>query len=155
MGKVISGARALVRIGGKLIGIFTNVSYGVAFAAEPSYILGRFSANDIDYTAAEVINISASGWRVYGLPATGSAESGAPGMPRLQDLLTADYVSFEVYDRQNRDGKPIMKVERCRCVNADGSFTARQLSEMSLKFMGLKLDDELEVSNETDGAASF
>lgn len=155
MGKVVSGARALVRINNKLIGIFTNVSYGVAFTAEASYILGRFSANDIDYTAAEVINIGASGWRVYGKAATASPESGAPGMPRLQDLLTADYVTFEVYDRQNRDGKPIMKVGQCRCVNADGGFTARQLSEMSLKFMGIKMDDEVNTSDESEGAASF
>ncbi len=146
-GKVITGARAKVYLtqnGVKsLVGIFTNVSYGVTYDAQPAFILGRFSAAEIDYTAAEVIQISASGWRVYGRAPTVAAANGGPGMPKLQDLLHAEYSEFEIFDRgQDASAKPAMKVVGVRHLGADGGFTARQLSEMSLKFMGLRLSDE-------------
>jgi hypothetical protein len=68
--KTMNGARAKLGIYDpstgqtRYIGIFQNVSYGLTFQAEPVYILGKFAAAEIDYTSQDVVQITASGWRV-------------------------------------------------------------------------------------------
>lgn len=152
--KVMHGARAVVRIGQgdnlQIVGIFNNVSYGLAFDAQPSFILGRFSAADIDYTAQEVVNITASGWRVYG---AGPHE--APRVPHLQDLLAHEYLTFEIHDRQNPNGKPLMQVTQVRPTGYSGTIAARALSEVTINFVGILVNDESEDNGEPAGATQL
>jgi hypothetical protein len=141
--KVVHGARAKVYIDSKLVGIFTNVSYGLTYDAQPSFILGRYNPADIDYTAQEAVNISATGWRVYNRGPHVSPAQGGPGVPKLADLLNANYMMFEIYDRaQGKPSKPLMKVTKVRCLGYSGAQTARQLSEVQFNYVGCAIDAE-------------
>lgn len=139
VGKVMNGARALVYAikDGRptLVGIFNGVNYNLTYDAQASFILGRFAAADIDYTAAEVINFSASGWRVIG-----AGPHTAPGVPLLQQLLTYDYMSFTVIDRGTKQA--IATIKKVRPLGYSTGQQSRQQSEVQLNFMGIYLEDE-------------
>jgi hypothetical protein len=142
------GARAQVIINGKTVGIFTNVSYGMTLDVQPAFVLGRFSPVELAYTAAEPIGISASGWRVVD---HGPFQDTA--MPRLQDLLVAEDMTFSIYDRQT--DKNIMTVVGVKHSGFNTSVAPRALEEMSLNFVGLKLSDEYAENEEAKGASDL
>jgi hypothetical protein len=146
--KIMHGARAQVSIDGKVVGIFTNVSYGSTYDVQPAYILGRFSPAEITYTAAEPIGISASGWRVIDQGPYDSSK-----MPLLQDLLVAEDMTFAIFDRQS--GKNIMVVTGVKHTGFNTSVAPRALEEMSLNFVGLLLSDENNKNNEAQDASSL
>lgn len=148
--KIMHGARAQVILNGKVIGVFTNVSYGMAYDIQPAFVLGRFSAAELAYTAAEPIGISASGWRVV---EHGPFTEAGGSMPKLQDLLTAEDMTFSLYDRQT--DQLIMTVVGVRHAGFNTSVAPRALEEMSLNFMGLRLSDETAENNEAPGASDL
>lgn len=140
--KVMSGARA--KFGfvdpatGKtsFIGIFNNVSYGLTYDAQPVYILGRYSPAEIDYTAQEPVNITASGWRVIN---HGAHTAGK--VPALADLLRHEYLTLAVFDRQNPD-KAIAKFCNVRPTGYSTTISARSLEEVTVTFIAITVDDE-------------
>jgi len=145
------GARAIVSIRGKKVGIFTNVSYGMQYDIQPAFILGRFSPAELTYTAAEPISISATGWRVFD---NGPFADAGGNMPKLQDLLTAEDMEFAISDRQT--DKNIVTVTGVRHQGFQTSIAPRALEEMTLNFMGLVLRDETNTDNaENQSSASL
>lgn len=144
--KVMSGARAKFGIvdpatgQARYIGIFNNVSYGLTYDAQPAYILGRYSPAEIEYTAQEPVNISASGWRVINHGAHAEAK-----VPKLEELLTHEYLILTIVDRQN----PNINIATFRNVRPTGystTISARNLEEVTVTFVGIYVDDE-SVSN--------
>lgn len=144
--KVMSGARAKVGIHDpqtgetRIIGLFHNVSYGVTYEVQPAFILGRYSAAEIDYTSVDVVNISCSGWRVVG---AGWHKEGR--LPRVQDLLLHEYLELVCIDRQAEalgTTPRIAKIRNVRPTSGSGGFSARQLSESTHTYVGLLVDDE-------------
>jgi len=135
--KVVSGARCRVFIGDNTtpIGIFNSISYGLTYDAAPVFILGRFSAAEIDYTAQEVVGITCSGWRVldHGPHADGA-------VPHLQDLLNVDYLTMHVDDRLT--GKTIASFVNVRATGYTTTISARQLEEVTVNFVGILVSDE-------------
>lgn len=157
--KVMSGARAKVGVYDattgqtQIIGIFSNVSYGVTYDVQPAFILGRYTAAEIDYTAADIVQITASGWRVIG---HGWHKEGR--LPRVQDLLLHEYIELAVIDRQTEalGGEPrIAKIRNVRPTSGSGGFSARQLSESTHTFVGLLVDDEDTTNAEHPTAADL
>lgn len=157
--KVMSGARAKVGFYDpttgetKIVGLFSNVSYGVTYDVQPAYILGSFSAVEIDYTAVEIVTITCSGFRVVG---HGWHKEGR--LPRVQDLLLHEYLEMTVIDRQQEalGGEPrIAKIRNVRPTSASGGFAARQLSESTHTFVGLLVDDEDTTNAEHPTAANL
>jgi hypothetical protein len=144
--KIMHGARAIVQIKGKQVGLFTNVSYGSTYDVQPAYILGRFSPAELAYVGAEPISISAQGFRVIGQGPYVSSQ-----MPLLQNLLTAEDMDFSIYDRQTN--QLVMKVTGVRHTGFNTSVAPRALEEMSLNFIGLRLSDE-SVDNNEDGTGA-
>lgn len=138
--KIMTGARAKVSVMQadgqmKVIGIFNNVSYANTFTADPAYILGRYAPAEIDYTAQEPVSITASGWRVVSQgPHVG------PRLPLLQDLLRHEYLTFTVEDRQT--GLVIATIEYVRPLSAQTGIAARQLTEVTMQFVGILCSDE-------------
>jgi hypothetical protein len=128
------------------IGIFDNCSYGLTYTVQPAFILGRFSAAELGYTSQEPVHITCSGWRVIG---HGPFADGH--LPQLQDLLTADYISMQVVDRQT--GNPVATFESVRPTGFSTSIQARQLESMTLNFMGITIDDETADNSEAVTAA--
>lgn len=133
---VMTGARAKVYIGGKLVGIFNSVAYGLSYDVLPAYVLGRYDAASTDYTGQEVINITASGWRVIG-----NGPMAAGQMPSLGELMTHQEIEFQVFDR-HAPAKPICKITGVRPVSYNTSINARSLSELQMTFVGRQLVDE-------------
>jgi hypothetical protein len=144
--KVMTGARAKVYIGKNgetpvLVGIFSNISYSESLDAQGAWILGRYAAAEIDYTAAELVNITATGWRVVG-----QGVHKGPAMPLLQQLISYGYLTLTIEDRATK--KTVAQIEYVRPTGQNGGFSARQLSEVSLNMVGILLSDE-------DGTQAF
>lgn len=155
--KVMSGARAKVGYVDpatnetKFVGIYTNVSYGVVYDTQAAYILGRYSPADVDYVAAELVNLTCSGWRVinYGPHTTGK-------IPRLSDLLAHQYLTFVVADRLLETQKPSGAIATIRKVRPTGFTTTisnRQLEEMTMTYVGILCDDE-DTQNEENALST-
>lgn len=157
--KVMSGARAKVGVYDattgevKIVGTYDNVSYGLTYEVQPAFVLGRFSAAEIDYTSVDVVNITMSGWRIVG---HGWHKDGR--LPRVQDLLLAEYIELVVMDRQQEalGGEPrISKIRNVRVTSGSGGFAARSLSNMTITAVGLLVDDEDTVNDEHPTAANL
>lgn len=150
--KVMSGARAKVGTYNpatgqtEWVGIYSNVSYGVVYDTQAAYILGRYSAADVDYTAVELVNMTATGWRVinFGPHTTGR-------LPRLADLLHHQYLTFAVADRlleeQTADGR-IAVIRKVRPTSFNTTISARQLEDMTMTYVGILCDDEDGINEE-------
>lgn len=157
--KVMSGARAKVGVHDaqtgetKIIGIFDNFNYGVVYDYQAAYILGRFIAAEIDYTSVEIVSISASGWRVRG-----NGVHVAGRLPRVQDLLFAEYLEMVVIDRQAEglgEESRIAKLRQVRAITGGGGFSAKTLSQATLSYVGILVDDESTENGEHPTAADL
>lgn len=151
--KIVNGARCkayLTKPGEspKLVGIFNRLSYSVALDAQVAFILGRATAAAIEYTGAEPVNISATGWRVVG---AGAHSVG--GVPKIQDLLTSDYLTFDVLDRVT--GEIIAHITNVRATGYSGDFANKQLTEMPLSYIGILASDEDGPQGEPSDAAAL
>lgn len=138
--KIMNGARAkcfLTKPGQppQLVGIFTSVSYGLQYDAQPAYTLGAFAPREIDYTAQEPVNIQASGWRVVN-----NGPHIQALIPRLQDLLNHEYLTMTVVDRQT--GLTIANIIDVRPTSYQTPIANRQLVEQSFSFIGRLIGDE-------------
>ena len=149
--KTMSGARAKVGIYNaqtgetKFIGSAFNVSYGVTYDFQPAYVLGRYSAAELAYTAVEVVNISMSSWRSFGHGWHKEAQ-----LPPVQNLLTYEAIELVITDRQQEalggTDPRIAKIRYVLPTSGAGGYQSRQLSEMTHSYVGLLVDDE-DVTN--------
>jgi hypothetical protein len=155
----MSGARAKVGVYDgttqttQIIGMFSQISYGVTYDVQPAFFLGSYVAGEIDYTAVDIVQITASGWRVVGHGWHNEAR-----LPRVQDLLFHEYIELVCIDRQQEalGGEPrIAKIRGVRPTSASGGFAARQLSESTHTYVGLLVDDESVTNSEHPTAAQF
>jgi hypothetical protein len=146
--KVVSGARCKIGFipGGNQqnaqptwVGIYNNVNYGVRYDAVPAYILGRYSAASIDYVAAELVNVTCSGYRVVD---HGPYKAGR--LPKLQDLISQDFIVIAIMDRVT--GKEIARFTNVLAIGFDTTIAAKQLEEMTLTYVGIYHDDEETLS---------
>lgn len=139
--KVMHGARALFQIldpntgQPQTVGIFDQASYSLTFEVQPAFILGRFSAAELGYTAQDPVPITCNGWRVIN---HGPHQDGH--VPHLQDLLLHEYITMQIVDRQT--GNPFAVFNSVRPTGYTTSLQARQLESMTLSFLGLLVDDE-------------
>lgn len=131
-----------------ICGIFNNVSYGLQYDAQPVYILGRYSPAEIEYTAQEPVRITATGWRVVGHGPHTEAH-----VPKLQDLLTHEYLTLVLFDRQTNE--KIATFHSVRPTGYDTTLANRNLSEVTISFIGLLVDDEDTQNAETPGATDL
>ena len=157
--KVMHGARAVLWIGSTPIGLFNNVSYQVNYDVAPAYILGRFSAAELIYVGAEVISISASGFRVMrnGPFSTVDQQSGSRLVPKLQELMNYEDITVSLHDRSESDPEKglIMNVQHVKPTGFSSSVGARGLQDLSLSMQGLHYGDEDGDSIEGDGASDL
>jgi hypothetical protein len=146
--QILNGARAQLLIAGKIVGVFTNCSWGVQYDLNPAYILGRYSPAELTYTGQEPINVTATGFRII--------ENGAyisAGLPKLQDLMTHEDIVLSLQDRQT--GKTFLTVTGVRPMGYDSSVASRSISDFSVRFQGLKASDESGIQDEAPGATTL
>lgn len=154
--RVLSGARAKVGVvqgdNIQFIGIYSDVSYTYAIDQQPVYILGRYSAASIDPVALEVVNISATGWRV--LKHGPFAKTGG-NFTQLQNLISDGYLTFSIYDRQSDEQgnqTEIARITQVRPTSATGGFSMRQLANVTYSYVGILMSDESGSNYEAPGA---
>lgn len=152
--KVMSGARAKLGIVdpatglATYIGIFNSASYSLTYDAQPAYILGRYSPAEIDYTAQEPVQITCAGWRIID-----SGPHAVAKVPALQDLLTHEYLSLVLTDRQTN--KNMATFHFVRPTGYSSTVTARQLEEVTVTFVGILVDDESTQNSESASAVDL
>jgi hypothetical protein len=155
-GRVVSGARALVQCfdgqNAITLGIFSQVSYGLTYEYGTAFILGRYSAASIDYTSVDVVQMQCHGYRVVGHGWHQEAR-----LPYISEMLFPQYLTFQIFDRGTKT--PVAKITNVLPTSASGGFTARQLAEMQVTYVGLLVTDESDLNflknTETAGAANL
>jgi len=152
--KVMTGARAQLMIvdpntgEGKVMGIFNNVSVGLTYGAEPIFLLGRYSPDEIVYTSQEAVTVEASGWRVVEFGPHVVAK-----VPQLSDLLLHEYIELAIFDRQTNER--IAKIHSVRPTSWSTTISARQPEEIRVTFIGLLVDDESTTNAELPSASTL
>lgn len=146
--KTFHGARAVLSINGKVLGIFMQCSYNLRYDVQPTNTLGRFTPGELVYTAAEPVTVQASGYRVIGNGPHGNAS-----MPKVKDLLDAGDITLSISDRAT--GQTIFTLIDAKVPSASGSIANRQLSDMSIEFIGIRAEDESGPDGETAGAVEY
>lgn len=152
--KTLTGARAQLIVTdpttntGKVVGIFSNVSWGLAYDAQPIYVLGRYSPAETVYTAQEAVNVSATGFRVMDAGAHVSAK-----VPNLKDLMAHEYMELAIFDRQTN--QMTAKIHSVRPTGYSTSLSARGVQEVTVNFIGLLVDDESTENSEVPGASDL
>lgn len=146
--KTFHGARAVLSINGKVVGVFSQCSGNIRLGVEPTSTLGRFTAGELVYTNADPVTVSVSGYRVIG-----NGPHGTPAMPKIKDLLDADDITLSISDRAT--GETMFTLLEAKCPSANFSVAHRQLSDMSLEFIGIRSEDESGPDGETAGAVEF
>lgn len=152
--KTMTGARGKVYISDpvtgttSLIGIFSNISWGLTYDAQPVFLLGRHGPDEIVYTAQEPVSVQCSGFRVVGNGAHKLAK-----LPNLKDLLSSEYLEILVVDRQT--GRDIAKIHGVRPVSFSTTLSARNLEEISVSYIGLVADDEDTTNRERSDASTL
>ena len=151
--RVMSGARAKIGMLDantrqiRVVGIYNNFSYSLQLDVQPAFILGRFTAASLDYTSVEPCHCTASGYRVVG---HGAHVEGR--VPNIKDLLTHEYIQIVVVDRQTLAA--VATIRDVRPTGYSSAFTARQLTELTMTYVGIIVDDEStdnsEPSDSTD-----
>lgn len=161
--KVMHGARAKVWInspngvGGpssKLVGMFTTVSWGLTYDVQPVYVLGNLGPVELVYTAQEPVSVQCSGFRVIGHGAQADGK-----MPLLRDLLTHEYISLEIFDRQSDPAAPTQKaiasIRDLRPTSYSTTLNARNLEEISVSYIGRFVDEDGNENAERSDAAQL
>jgi hypothetical protein len=139
--KVVTGARAKVIIGGKVVGVFTNFSFTVNYDAQPIYVMGNEAPVEIVYTGAEPVHCAAGGWRIIGkspigMPVDGSTEL----VPKLENIMKQPTLEISVFDRQTNQS--IGKISGAKSVSFTTGWQSRQPADFQVSFIGLTYSDE-------------
>jgi hypothetical protein len=119
----------------KLVGIFNSASYGLTFDVQPVYILGRMGPAELVYTGQEAVSLQCSGFRVVG---AGAHVAGR--LPNTRDLLTSEYLTIVINDRQT--GRDVATFHSVRAASYQTTLNARALEEISVSYTALLVDDE-------------
>lgn len=155
--QVFHGARAKLGIYDpasgltRIVGLFNNVSFGLSYEVQEAYILGKHAPAATTYTAQNPVNITASGYRVIQHGPHVEA-----GLPRLQDLLLAEYIELTIIDRQTEalgGDSRVYKFHDVRPTGYSTTISARQQTELSMTFIGILVDDESVTNAERPDAA--
>jgi hypothetical protein len=151
----ITGARCLLKLenpnsketGPVVLGMFTDVSWGQGYSEQELFVLGRYSAADIVYTAANTINVSATGYRAY--------EKGAfqvAGLPTIQELAAYKGLTLEIEFSGKNNG--ILKVFDVKPIDYSSRVSARGVVEMTINFKGITATDESDAATQNDDSSA-
>jgi hypothetical protein len=156
---IIHGARCKLKIAkvgsdtAKVVGIFSDVSYGVSYDVQPAFILGRFSAAELTYVGMDVVEVNATGFRVLDNGAFVSA-----GMPKLNELINQGSIHLEIEDTGSgvggKPGKILMKVSNVKVASFSSGQAARSQSTFSVRFMGTEFEDESTTGSGSENSKS-
>ncbi len=131
----VHGARGIVSLGGRKIGIWTSFSYSVAYDVQPSFILGRYSAAALTTTGIEPVMITCGGWRLVD-----HSFFNEGGCTELKDMLTQEDIVISVIDRAT--GVSLATIKGCLPTGVSSDLSSKQLASGSNTYMGQMLSTE-------------
>jgi hypothetical protein len=140
----ITGARCLLKIAGEIQGMFTDVSWGQSYSEQELFVLGRYSAADIVYTAANTVTVSATGYRAYNKGAFVVAK-----LPTIAQLSAYQGITLEIEFAGNDKG--IVQVFDVKPIDYSSRASARGVMELSITFKGIISSDETVAQNDDSG----
>ena len=146
MAEIFNGAMAVIYVDSKPVGLFDSATYNVNHGAEPIFTCGRHSPHSISITSQEAVSVSCSGFRIIG-----NGAHVLPKAPKLQDLLNLEDITISIKDRTT--GTNILIVKGCKVVGHSGGVQAKQISKVSVNYLGTAYNDESGDQEEAGGAA--
>ncbi|SRR6266851_4100305 len=151
--RTLTGARAKLYIENsisgqmQLVGLFASVAYGVDYALEPIFVIGRYNTAELVYTAMNPISLTLTGFRIVG-----NGPYAVTGVPQLQNLLNHNDFSLALVDRQT--GNTVLLVTGCRPAGYSSTSAARALHDLTVTVQGTVLQDE-SGPQEDQGAVDY
>lgn len=145
--KTLTGARCKLYINQRLVGYFTQVSWGVNLGATDIHTLGNYGAQEIVYTDMETITVNLSGFRIMkNGPYAGMA------FPKLQDMLRHEDIVLNIEDKQSTGSDAnVMTLVGARPISFSKGVGARGVATLDGTYRGLLLTDESGPQGEVDG----
>jgi len=145
--RIFTGARAKVQINGKVVGLFSQVSWSLTQGKVPNFILGRYNPAEITPVDQDAVRMSLSGYRVVdeGPYILASATY-------LQNLLMESDFEIVILDRQT--GSAVFTAQGCRVLGWSSGAAARGVSDLRIDVAGLVAWDESTTSDDDTGAGS-
>ena len=150
--KILTGARAKVLINGNVVGLFSNCTWSLNQEKVAQFILGRFSPAEITPTSQEAVSVTLRGYRVVD-----SGPYKVANATLLKNLLQEEDFSVVILDRQT--GKSIFTAVGCRVLGWSSGVAAKGVSDIELRILGLRAEDEFGTAqggdNESASAANL
>jgi hypothetical protein len=152
--QILTGARALVQINGKTVGIFSNCTWSIRQGKEAVYILGRYNPGEITPTSQEPVAMDLTGYRIInaGPYVIGVAPNGGTTTQtfatKLQDLMTEEDVTITVQDRQT--GTVFFTAQGCRVQGWSSGVAQRGISDIRFTVLGTIGFDESSPNGDDD-----
>lgn len=133
--KIMSGARAILKINDSVVAFATNVGYRISIPHAPINVLGRYSAARHEPLGYDV-TVNCGVLRFTSDDGKGNAPDGQSAvMPTVQDIINKDDIKIEIIDRKT--DQTIIVVDRCRCTDRGGNLGARDLLTENWTFVGI------------------
>ena len=157
--KSMNGARCILVLDGKTVGVAQSVGLSIGFQVDPIFTIGRYETAELVPNSQQPVTITMRMVRIIGNTISPLA---ALRVPILQDtspnglLLNQDFTILLI-DRQN-NGSPVVsggttgatagaspafaQIQKCRTTGWTFDSTASQTSEMTLTMTGIYIGDE-------------
>ena len=154
---VLTGARALVELDGKIIGCFDSVTWTSSISTEAVFTLGRYSAHEIVTTAYEQVDVNCSGFRVMG---ANPNETNGGGFAKVASLLSQSTVSITIIDRQaatdafGTGATTVLTVVQCVPTSYSSGFQAKSASRFQISYRGTRADYSSTADGESANAVA-
>ena len=150
MGNILHGARSKLGFydGNQItfVGLFADVSWGVTQDIQAAWILGRYTAADTEVVGQDLVQVTATGYRVIDHSWYNDAK-----FPKLVDIATRGYLVMTLQDRQT--GRNIGEISKLRPASASVGFSPRMLSSVTHTYIGILYSDENAPNNDEDATA--
>ena len=128
-----TGARLIFKVNGSEVLFANALNYTVAHAHQPVDILGQPEPAEYAETGYTV-NFTATLFRVNQRGATSQGLR-----PRLEDLMRQPELTATMVDKV--DNATLFQFNRVKCTQEDFTVDARNLSQLVLSFVGIKLSE--------------
>jgi hypothetical protein len=152
----LNGARALIEIGGVIVGCFESCTWSSTISTETIHTLGRYSAHEIVSTAYEQVDVNCSGFRIMGANPN-DAKGG--GFAKISQLLTQETVTITIVDRQSATDAAgagsvkVLTVTGCVPTSYSSGFQAKSASRFQVSYRGTRADYSSDVSDSESASA--
>jgi len=150
--KVMTGARAILKINKNPVAFATNVGYRIAIPHAPINVLGRYSAArheplgyDVTVTCGTMRFVESGG-------KGNSPDNATVGIqPMVGNIMKQEDISIEITDRKT--GETVLVVNRARLTDRGGNMGARDLLTENWTFVGIIAESsDAPEQGESDGA---